>query len=666
MKHTVLFLFVIISFQLSGQNNWLKNFGSTQIDYGDKVITDQLNNVYIAGRMRANMTIGDTTLIKFGSSAYNYFLAKFSENGQFLWALHVEAAPNTDPVGGLACDVLNNVYMTLERPGTLYKISTNGIVLIKKTINAQNARLSNVQIDKNFNIWVGGSFSQSNFSLDGLPQMPHLGGTGMFVARLDSNLTAKLVIPIGSNSLSSRVGRIALKDSLIYVVTNSDNSVYIKNDTIKDARIITSCFEITGKLKWYKAIFPEGVLGGEQIWDIAVSDSNQVVIVGEYFRPIKIESIVLSNFLENDNFFIVSYDKDGNLLWAKKSSTIYSLGKAVKFTKEGKIAVTGNYNFSFSFGSASIGDGVSSKSYPFLMELDNNGNTEWIKNLGQSDWAYAIDLAIDKKGNWYLGGQYQATTTNVIDGKPLTVVGESDIYLLKNFMVSEPTIGNTTFCNDNLPKSLTATGTNVNWFADSLASVLVFKGNNLTINLTNDSVFYVQQSFGTVFSKPKAVLVKINQLKPFKLTQSGNTITVQPAIGKNYQWFTNNSLITGVNRPSFVASINGKYNVIVIDSNNCRNYTDTLNFVSNSLNEMFANQVNIYPNPNNGNFTMEFLKEGNYQIVNQLGQVINHFDIQKPENNKLMINNLESGLYFIVYITKQGSFSQKIIVLKTN
>ncbi len=663
MKKTLLFLFVIINFGTTAQNNWLKNFGSTQIDYADKVITDSLNNVFISGRMRTNMTIGDTTLLKIGANPYNYFLAKFTESGQFVWALNVDVAPSTDPVGGLEVDRNQNIYMTLERPGTLYKISTNGIVLIKKTINAQNARLSNVQIDKNLNIWVGGSFSQSNFSLDGLPQMPHLGGTGMFVARLDSNLTAKLVIPIGSNSLSSRVGRIALKDSLIYVVTNSDNSVYIKNDTIKDARIITTCFDITGKLNWYKAIYPTGLLGGEQIWDIAVSDSNQIVIVGEYFRPIKIENIVLNNDNEKDNFFIVSYNKNGNLLWAKKSNTIYSLGKAVKFTKEGKIAVIGNYNFSFSFGNSSIGDGISNKSYPFLMELDNNGNTEWIKNLGQSDWAYAIDLAIDKKGNWYLGGQYQATTTNVIDGKSLTVVGESDIYLLKNFMVSEPTIGNTTFCNDNLPKSITATGTNVSWFADSLATVLVFKGNNLTINFTKDSVFYVQQSFGTVFSKPKAVLVKIYQLKPVKLTQSGNTITVQPAIGKNYQWFTNNSLITGVNRPSFVASTNGKYNVIVIDSNNCKNYTDTLNFVSNSLNEVFSHQVNVYPNPNNGNFTIEFLKEGKYQIVNQLGQEVVSFNYIENKNNSLLISNLKDGVYFVVSESNQNLGRQKIVVI---
>lgn len=665
MKQYFLLLFTLLSIQSFSQNNWLKNFGSTQIDYGDKVITDQLNNVYIAGRMRANMTIGDTTLIKFGSSFYNYFLAKFSENGEFLWALHLEAAPNTDPVGGLACDALNNVYMTLERPGTLYKISTNGIVLIKKTFNAQNARLSNVQIDKNSNIWVGGSFSQSNFSLDGLPAMPHLGGTGMFVARLDSTLKAKLVIPIGSNSLSSRVGRIALKDSLVYVVTNSDNSVYIKNDTIKDARIITTCFDITGKLNWYKAIYPTGLLGGQHIWDIAVSDSNQVVIIGEYFRPIKIENIVLSNDNEKDNFFIVSYNKNGNLLWAKKSNTIYSLGKAVKFTKEGKIAVIGNYNFSFSFGTSSIGDGISNKSYPFLMELDKNGNTEWIKSLGQSDWAYAIDLAIDKKGNWYLGGQYQATTTNVIDGKILTVVGESDVFLLKNFSVEQPSIGNTIFCNDGLIKSIPVAGRNVKWFSDSLLQNIIHLGLNFTFNTNKDTIFYLTQSIGPGTSIPMKVNVIAIAPTIVKLSQTGNTLLVSPAVGNTYSWFKDNILLSGNNLSSYSPTSNGKYHALMISNNICYNYTDTINFVTNSLKNIEANKLSFFPNPVSNQLVIQFssneLIDLKTTIYDSKGMIVLNSNFDKNRNFIIDVSSLSKGLYFVELTFGEKKFTKKFI-----
>jgi hypothetical protein len=647
---------------VSAQNTWLKDFGSTQLDNTDKVSTDDSNNVYISGRMRTNMTIGDTTLIKIGANPYNYFLAKFTESGQFVWALNIDVAPSTDPVSGLEVDRNYNIYMTLDKPGTLYKINSNGIILVKKTFNAQNSRLTNLQIDKNLNIWVGGSFSNSNFSLDGLPQMPHLGGTGMYIARLDTNLVAKMVVPIGSNSLSSRVGRIALKDSLIYVVTNSDNSVYIKNDTVKDASIITICFDITGKLKWHKAIYPNGLLGGEYIWDIAVSDSNQVVIIGEFFRPIKIESIVLNNDNEKDNLFIVSYNKDGNLLWAKKSNTIYSLGKAVKFTKEGKIAVIGNYNFSFSFGSSNIGDGVSNKSYPFLMSLDKNGNTEWIKSLGQSDWAYAIDLAIDKKGNWYLGGHFQATTTNIIDGKPLTVVGESDIFLLKNFTVAQPIIGNTIFCNDSVAKNIPVSGTNIKWYSDSLLQNLIHTGFNFNFFTNTDTLFFVTQSSGPATSNVLKVNVIVKQLTKVKIIQTGNILTVNPAVGKTYSWFKDGQFLSGQNTATYTPSTIGKYHALMIDNNNCYNYTDTLNYVPNSVFESSKINLNIYPNPCNEKlqFNLNNLIINEVKVYNLVGNLL--LNIKGSNIEEINTLNITDGLYIIQLISGNNILNQYISI----
>ncbi|MES2656510.1 MAG: T9SS type A sorting domain-containing protein [Bacteroidota bacterium] len=668
MKKTIslIVLLLISSYTIQAQNTWLKTFGSLEFDHLDRVTTDDSNNVYVAGRMRANMTVGDTTLTKINSSgSYNYFVVKYTESGDFVWALNVDVPAGIDQVSGLACDKLGFVYMAIEKPGTLFKITPNGTVAIKKTMQAGNARLSNVVIDTNLNVWIGGSFSQYNFSLDGLPAMPHLNGTGMYIAKLDSNLTGQMVIPIGSNSLSSRVGRIALKDSLVYVYTNSDNSVYIGNDTIKDARIITASFSKSGNYKWAKGIYLNGTSTGSQhAWDMAVSDNHQVVITGEFYEPIKIDNTVLSNPNDKENFFIASYNKDGSLGWAKRSTTIYSSGNAVQFLANGKIAVIADYSFSFGLGGTTGGDGISNKRYSLMMGLDKDGNTDWIKTLGQKDWTYAVDLAIDKKGNWYLGGNFQATTTNQIDGNNVAVVGEADAYVLKNFAIAAPIVNNTNFCNDNTPKNISAVGNNLSWYSDSLTNNLIQQGGNtLTLNLTADTIVYVTQSSGPAISKPVKVVVKVFALKPVTLTQNGNTLAVQPAIGKSYQWYNNGALLNGINTSSIYATANGTYYAIAIDSNNCKNYTDSIPFVNNGVNEIKGQYLHLFPNPNKGQFEISSNTSGIYYIVNQIGQTVHTFEVQAHKTNTIYTVDLPAGVYSIMTQNANGLLPQKLIII---
>lgn len=668
MKKIIAFiiLLVISNCTIQAQNTWLRNFGSAKFDYLDRVATDDSNNVYVAGRMAANMTVGDTTLKKINSNgSYNYYVVKYTEAGRFVWALNVDVPAGIDQVSGLACDKLGYVYLAIEKPGTLYKINPNGTVAIQKTIQAWNARLSNVVIDSNLDVWIGGSFSQYNFSLDGLPAMPHLNGTGMYIAKLDSALTGKMVIPIGSNSLSSRVGKIVLKDSMVYVYTNSDNSVYIGPDTIKDAYIITACFSQSGNYKWAKGIYLNGALTGSQhVWDIAVSNNHQVVITGEFYEPIKIENTILSNANNKENFFIASYNKDGSLGWAKRTTTIYSSGNSVKFLANGKLGVIADYSFSFGFGGTTGGDGVSNKRYSVLMSLDKDGNTDWMKTLGQKDWTYALDLAIDKKGNWYVGGNFQATTTNQIDGNNVSVVGEGDVYVLKNFGIATPTVNNTNFCNDNTPKIITATGNNLAWYSDSLTNNLIQQGGStLTLNISSDTIVYVTQSSGPAISKPAKAVVKVFALKPVTLMQNGNTLAVQPAIGKSYQWYNNGVLLNGVNTSSIYATTNGTYYVIAIDSNNCKNYTDSIAFINNGVSELRGTYFSLFPNPNKGQFEISTNANGTCYIVNQVGQTVHTFEVKANETNTIYTGDLPAGIYSIITQNTNGLLPQKLIII---
>lgn len=654
--------FYFFSQNVIAQNTWLKNFGSLKSDNFDIVKTDDSNNVYIAGRFGGSMNIGDTTILKQGSNTYNYFIAKFNENGTFKWITSFVNAGYNETVSALAIDKSGNVYMAIQYNGMLLKYDVNGKLLIQKSPTAWYARYSNIEIDTNNNIWIGGSFSQYNFSFDGLPAMPHNGGTSLYIAKLDSNLIAKMVIPIGCNSLSSRVGRIALKDSLIYIIGNTDNDVYIGADTFKNAKIITACFNTKGIYKWARAVNPIGITSSEHIWDIAVSDSQQVVITGLFYDPIKIGNITLSNSNNKENFFIASYDINGNLLWAKKSTTIYSSGNGVEFTPNGKIALVVDYNFSFSLGSISVGDGVSNKRYASIVSLDKNGNTEWIKSLGQKDWTYGVDLTIDKKGNWYMGGTFQSTTTNEIDGHVVTSVGDIDIYLLKNFSIAQPTIGNIVFCNDGSPKTISATGTNIRWYSDSLLTNLVFAGNNLILNINSDTTFYVTQTVGSSMSNPKEINVLVKTLTKVNILKNGNVLSVNPAVGKTYSWFKDGQFLSGQNSATYTPTVIGKYHALMIDNNNCYNYTDTFNYVPNSVFENSKINLNIYPNPCHEKlqFNLNDLDINEVKVFNQVGNLI--LNIKGKNLEEICTLNFADGLYIIQLISRNKTINQSFAV----
>lgn len=136
-----------------------------------------------------------------------------------------------------------------------------------------------------------------------------------------------------------------------------------------------------------------------------------------------------------------------------------------------------------------------------------------------------------------------------------------------------------------------------------------------------------------------------------------------------YQWLDCNKAkaeIINERNQQFIAKENGNYAVIV-SQNGC---SDTSNcFLVNLVsipNQVVLNWLNLYPNSNNGNFTIEFLKEANYQITNQSGQVVANYEYHNLVYNKITINNLVSGFYFIPSNSTQGSLSHKIIVLKSN
>ncbi len=74
--------------------------------------------------------------------------------------------------------------------------------------------------------------------------------------------------------------------------------------------------------------------------------------------------------------------------------------------------------------------------------------------------------------------------------------------------------------------------------------------------------------------------------------------------------------------------------------------------------------LSVYPNPNNGVFTIQSPSEGFYSIVNSLGQTVQTFKINAANNYSVNIECLNSGIYFIVGTDGVQTTGQKVVVAK--
>ena len=72
--------------------------------------------------------------------------------------------------------------------------------------------------------------------------------------------------------------------------------------------------------------------------------------------------------------------------------------------------------------------------------------------------------------------------------------------------------------------------------------------------------------------------------------------------------------------------------------------------------------MSVYPNPNRGQFTVRSSKEGEFQLINAIGQVLCVFYLEGSNALSKEINGLSAGVYF-VRSNEDGAF-QRIVVME--
>lgn len=163
----------------------------------------------------------------------------------------------------------------------------------------------------------------------------------------------------------------------------------------------------------------------------------------------------------------------------------------------------------------------------------------------------------------------------------------------------------------------------------------------------------------SVASAPVAITVNALPTTPI-ITRAGDTLTTSTAV--SYQWYFNNTPISGATNQAYTLAQNGTYFVEITDANGCKNKSQDFNAVNVDVIPIEeAGNIKLYPNPSTGNFVIEFssFAQREIEIKNAIGQLI---FFEKSTAQKVAVSlQASTGVYF-VRIKQNG----RITTLKTN
>jgi hypothetical protein len=190
-----------------------------------------------------------------------------------------------------------------------------------------------------------------------------------------------------------------------------------------------------------------------------------------------------------------------------------------------------------------------------------------------------------------------------------------------------------------------------------------------TTNTTSGNVQVIAaSSCGTTGISLKAITV--NALPNVSASTSktplciGETATLTATNASTFVW-SNSSNGAAI---SISPTITTAYTVTGTDNNGCVKTATISQEVSAcaSVAEALGNvgTISIYPNPNNGNFTIQSNSDVKLSVTNQLSQVIKIISLTGNNNHEVSLKELANGIYFVSGENDKHVRTQKVIVNK--
>lgn len=258
-------------------------------------------------------------------------------------------------------------------------------------------------------------------------------------------------------------------------------------------------------------------------------------------------------------------------------------------------------------------------------------------------------------------------TTTTVTSTPITVTVTSApvINFVADKNICGGAIATTTF-------STTPSGATVNWTnsntsiglaASGAGNLPAFTAVNSTDSIITSTVVVTPSLNNGCLGIPSAFIIAVDPTPT--ILQNGSTLMASTST--SYQWYFNNQPVVGDTTQSITPDQPGNYSVIVAGSS-CP--SNVVNLVNAGIQELDGESiVVIYPNPNEGDFTLSFnsVVKSTYHIklTNALGELIYTevlSDFIGNYSHQLDLSAYSKGIYLISISSNTSAFNRKVLI----
>lgn len=432
----------ICKYDPSGQLLWQKIISSSGEELSQAICLDQQGNIYITGGFTSDaidFDPGPSQHFIYGpgncyyGSSHSYFLAKFNNNGNFIW---VRNSGSCHGSGFCGSDVSGRA----------------------------------VTVDHSGNVLVSGYFSYDlSFGSDTI--FANACGTDIFVAKFNNNGVNIFAFGIGSSSSSATI------ETADAIKVDPQNNIYITGnifgavdfdpspDTVLfEGSLYLAKYSPSGNFIWAKVPPTYTGIGTS----IAIDDSSNVYLSSWYRSYTIVITDIENDTLEtgpgSDDGLIEKFNSDGELIWHKNISSLnvqtansYFYPKSIQLDNNLDLQIVGTVTGTVDIDPGPDTNFVFGNYSTCWIKLNYNGEYEKSFVLNeQSSVCFSTELSILNDSDFYIGGFFW-DPVDFAPGCPENIkhATESDnIFIAKYLQSSLPKIQTDTLaqviCSDDL------------------------------------------------------------------------------------------------------------------------------------------------------------------------------------------------------------------------